>query len=199
MTSTSITSWFHELQQGDEEAAVKLWETFFTRLQRVAKKQIPQLAAFDEEDVAASAFGAFFQSMVRGDFPDIANREHLWFLLVRITVRKARDKLRHEGAQRRGGGRKSTAVVRLTEDAMPLDELPATVPDPGFSSLMADQCRHLLSKLGDTELEQVALRKLDGFTNDEVAERLGYSRRTIQRMLNVIRKCWEAELSDPPT
>ena len=53
-----------------------------------------------------------------------------------------------------------------------------------------------LSKLDDEELEQVALRKLDGFTNDEVAERLGYSRRTIQRMLNVIRKCWEEELGD---
>jgi DNA-binding CsgD family transcriptional regulator len=39
----------------------------------------------------------------------------------------------------------------------------------------------------------VALMKLEGLTNDEIAGRLGYSRRTIQRMLSLIRDVWGSE------
>ena len=38
----------------------------------------------------------------------------------------------------------------------------------------------------------LALWKLEGYTNDEIAGLMGYTRRTIQRMLAVIRQSWEA-------
>jgi len=45
--------------------------------------------------------------------------------------------------------------------------------------------------LNDPELEKVAVLKLEGYSNDEVAQELGYTRRTIQRMLNLIRVLWQ--------
>jgi DNA-directed RNA polymerase specialized sigma24 family protein len=43
---------------------------------------------------------------------------------------------------------------------------------------------------------QVALLKLDGHTNDEIAESIGYTRRTVQRILTVIRQNWTALLEE---
>ena len=39
---------------------------------------------------------------------------------------------------------------------------------------------------------QVALKKLEGLTNKEIAEELDYTERTIERKLDAIRKKWSA-------
>ena len=56
--------------------------------------------------------------------------------------------------------------------------------------MMVDRCRELLAKLNDADLERVVLLKLDGYTNQEIADQMKYSRRTIQRMLNIIKEIW---------
>ena len=57
---------------------------------------------------------------------------------------------------------------------------------------MAEQCQRLRGLLGDDELRQVALWKMEGYTNDEIADRPGCGPRTVTRKLNVIRKAWLA-------
>ena len=49
----------------------------------------------------------------------------------------------------------------------------------------------LFALLNDPELESLVMLKLEGYTNDEIAEKLGYTRRTIQRMLNLVRDAWK--------
>jgi DNA-directed RNA polymerase specialized sigma24 family protein len=44
--------------------------------------------------------------------------------------------------------------------------------------------------LGNDSLRQVALWKMDGYTVDEIADRMGCARRTIARRLDLIRKTW---------
>jgi DNA-directed RNA polymerase specialized sigma24 family protein len=39
----------------------------------------------------------------------------------------------------------------------------------------------------------LATAKLEGYTNDEIAEQLGCSQRTVERRLHLIRKKWEQE------
>ncbi len=41
--------------------------------------------------------------------------------------------------------------------------------------------------LGDPELESIALLRMEGYTLEEIAERLGYVARTIKRKLRLIR------------
>jgi DNA-directed RNA polymerase specialized sigma24 family protein len=78
-----------------------------------------------------------------------------------------------------------------------MDQLPSRLPRPDFAALMADECRRLLGLLNDAELEQLALWKLEGLTDDEAAAQLGYSRRSIQRMLSLVRRTWQEYM--PPS
>lgn len=192
---SSITDWFHELKEGDGAAARKLWSAYFTRMRDVARRHVRPMTGYDEEDVALSAFFVFCQSLKAGQLPQVQNRDELWNLLLRMTVLKATDRFRHEGAIKRGGGRRNPAAIRLSDAEFPLEQLAAQIPDPDFEVMMAEECRRLLDKLRDAELERVAILKLDGFTNQEIANQMNYSRRTIQRMINVVRHSWEAEWS----
>jgi DNA-directed RNA polymerase specialized sigma24 family protein len=48
----------------------------------------------------------------------------------------------------------------------------------------------LLGLLDDDSLRQIARLKLEGYTNEEIAERLGIVERTVERRLNRIRRQW---------
>jgi DNA-binding transcriptional regulator LsrR (DeoR family) len=52
--------------------------------------------------------------------------------------------------------------------------------------MMAEECQQLFDLLQDESLVKVAVLKLEGWTNEEIATELGYTRRTIQRMLATI-------------
>ena len=68
-------------------------------------------------------------------------------------------------------------------------------PDPAFAAEVADQCRSLLGGLPDEELQLIAQRKMEGFTNEEIAQMLGLALVTVERRLRLIRKTWEQELA----
>jgi DNA-directed RNA polymerase specialized sigma24 family protein len=47
--------------------------------------------------------------------------------------------------------------------------------------------------LPEGDLRDIAVAKLDGFTNDEIAERLGVQTRTVERKLRTIRELWSGD------
>jgi RNA polymerase sigma factor (sigma-70 family) len=188
----SVTRWLAPLQEGDPAAAQQLWERYFRRLVGLARKKLqgaPRRAA-DEEDVALSAFDSFCRNAEQGRFPQLADRDSLWRLLVTITARKAAHQVRDEGRQKRGGG----AVPVTDSDAeSALAEMLSREPSPEFAVLMAEAFQRLLRLLGDKELEAVALLRMEGYTVEEIAVRLGCAPRTVKRKLALIRTIWEKE------
>ena len=82
-------------------------------------------------------------------------------------------------------------------DGLPLglDQLADEEPTPEFSGQIAAEVSRLLSALNveDENLRQVALLNLEGYTNDEIAERLATTCRTVQRWLNRIRESFLCE------
>ena len=66
-------------------------------------------------------------------------------------------------------------------------------PTPEFVALMNDEYRRLFGSLGDESLRVVALMKLEGFSNEEIARSLDCSVRTVERKLDLVRKRWLAE------
>jgi hypothetical protein len=66
-------------------------------------------------------------------------------------------------------------------------------PTPEFAAQVAEECRRLLDLLGDETLRQVAVWKMEGYTNDEIAGRLSCSRRTVTLKLEAIRIIWGGE------
>ena len=59
----------------------------------------------------------------------------------------------------------------------------------------ADQMEKLLSMLSDEERSLVQL-KLDGHKQEEIAEQLGCSERTVRRLLSRVRAHWKKMLED---
>ena len=59
---------------------------------------------------------------------------------------------------------------------------------------MAEECRRLLEGLGDESLRAVARWKMEGWTNREIAARLGCVEHTVERKLRSIRRLWSEEV-----
>jgi DNA-directed RNA polymerase specialized sigma24 family protein len=59
---------------------------------------------------------------------------------------------------------------------------------------VAEECGRLLGLLGADDLRAVAVWKLEGCTNAEVAARLGRSVATVERKLARIRAAWAREV-----
>src|SRR4051812_25279437 len=100
----SVTSWIHELRDGDPQAAARLWERFFHRMKSLARPTAhPHVTggAYDEEDVALSAFASFCRAVQDGRYPELDGRDGLWKLLTTFTLRKARDRARQGWAIKR--------------------------------------------------------------------------------------------------
>ena len=116
----------------------------------------------------------------------------MWALLVVLTARKAADLLRHDHRKKRGGGmvRDESAGRPAEGDSGPagLDDLPGDDPSPLEAALLAEEVETLLARLRDPMLRQVAVWKLEGYTNAEIATGLGCSEPTVERRLAIIRR-----------
>jgi DNA-directed RNA polymerase specialized sigma24 family protein len=190
--SHSITRCIDLLKRGDHAGAEALWDSYMHRLVALARARLGHLPrrAADEEDVALSAFDSFCRRAEGGQFARLADRDDLWQLLALIIERKAIDLKRRESRKSRGEGR----VVALSEVAAhDADEIADPGPTPELAALVGDELRELLRRLGDDSLVSVALAKMEGYTNKDIAERLGCIEQTVERKLRSIRQIWSAE------
>jgi DNA-directed RNA polymerase specialized sigma24 family protein len=194
----SVSLWIDRLKGGEGEAAQPLWERYFRHLvvrARVQLRGAPRQAA-DEEDVALSAFDSFCRGAEQGRFPRLDDRDDLWQLLMLLTARKAINLRQHERRPKRGGGRVQHASALAGGDAGSGDGLAGLAgdePTPEFAAQLAEECRRLLDGLGDEGLRAVALAKMEGYTNAEIAGRLGCVVTTVERRLKSIRRIWNEE------
>jgi DNA-directed RNA polymerase specialized sigma24 family protein len=197
-SDVSVTHWIDRLKAGDPVAAQKLWERYFRRLVGLARKKLraaPRRAA-DEEDVALSAFDSFCRGAEHGRFAQLHDRLDLWQLLVLLTARKAADLAQHERRQKRGGGAVLDEAALPVDSSSPeaaLEQLEGPEPTPAFAAQVAEEYRRLLECLDSTALRTVAMRKVEGYGNEEIATQVGCSLRTVERRLRLIRGIWEQE------
>lgn len=166
--------------------ATDLWKFYFNRLVGLAKKRLVRDAAYDGEDLVVSVFDTFCRNVKAGRF-ELGDRDDIWSLLVVITMRKANDRLKlTRAAKRRLPGHPTSST----------EEAPASELSPDLAALMSEQCTLLLKALADRELERVAILKLDGHSNREIAEEFDCSERSVGRMLNLIRRVWKDAIVD---
>lgn len=189
-----VTVWIDQLKAGDPAAVKPLWDAYFARLVALARaglRSVPRAAA-DEEDVALSAFDSFCRGVGAGRFPRLDDRDDLWQVLFVITTRKAIGLVRHTNCEKRGGNARFQRSADATDSAPDaLDQLADVEPSPELAAEVAEQCERLLGLLGDGEHRQIAIWKMEGYTNDEIAGKLGRSVPTVERRLAAIRDTWE--------
>jgi DNA-directed RNA polymerase specialized sigma24 family protein len=177
----SVSRLLGGLRDGDEEAVRQLWLRYFQPLVQVARGR---LSACDAEDAALEAFWQLCERLARPAseerFPELSNRTHLWKLLACFTARQAFDLARKEGRRRR------LVLDETVLGADGFEPFASREPPPEFQAAVAD----LLECLPSDELRRIALARMEGCSNAEVARRLGRSLSTVERKLQVIRVLW---------
>jgi DNA-directed RNA polymerase specialized sigma24 family protein len=198
MTPTgSVTEWIVQLKAGDPRASQQLWERYIDRLVRLATQKLggTPRRADDEEDVALSAFNGFFRGVEESRFPQLDNRDDLWQLLVMLTGRRAVDHRRRELAAKRGGGAvrgESVFADRKAGESYQagISQIMDGEPSPEFAAEFAEEFEWLLASLADDTLRRIVVGKMEGYTNEELANELNLHVGSIERKLRLIRRTW---------
>jgi RNA polymerase sigma factor (sigma-70 family) len=182
--SQSITRLIRAVQDGSNSAVRPLLAAYFDRLVQLAGKRLqnlPGLGGYDE-DLALRSFHSVYERLSDPARPlELAGRDDLWRLLATRTISRAIDLIR----------RHHPGEVPGEEDVA---QLLAREPTPEEAAEVADECRHLLDSLPEPELRQIALWKVEGYTNEEIAARLDCVPRTVERKVSRIRLLWKHEL-----
>ena len=111
--------------------------------------------------------------MDEGRLPRLDDRDDLWAVLVTLTERKAFALADRETAAKRGGGHvRGDSIFGADGGAA---NVAAPDPTPAFAAEVAETCEQLLARIADHDpvLRDIAVWKLEGHTNDEVATRAG--------------------------
>jgi DNA-directed RNA polymerase specialized sigma24 family protein len=197
----TVTCWLRQLEAGDQDAARHLWQRYYRELVELARARLgttPRRTS-DEEDVALSVMRCLYEGVARGQFTTLVNRHELWQLLATITGRKVIAQHRYLHKQKRGGGQvRGDSVLHMDNGnglSAGFDQLRGDALTPEVLAITAEEYRRLMVLLDDDGLRQIAQCKLEGYTNAEIAKRLGLTCRSIERKLRRIRHIWEGELA----
>ena len=123
----------------------------------------------------------------------LEGRNDLWRLLVTMTLNKARGLATKHTRERRDVRRQSGNAAGDADDAAPalvLEQMEAEQPDPETAALLNERFENRLKCLSP-DLRQVALWRLEGYSNKEIADKIGRVERTVERKLDLIREKWE--------
>ncbi|MHC4875152.1 MAG: ECF-type sigma factor [Planctomycetota bacterium] len=193
--TNNVSHWIDLVKDGDSSAVNRIWQHYFDRLvQSVRRRLLGQnRAVSDEEDIVLSVFNSFYAAAESGRFPDLSDRDDLWRLLLRMSARKVIDKRRHDLRQRRGGDVKVHSLNESGDDEAIIEAI-RDEPSPEMVLMMQDSIEHLFSHLGVGHLRDLAVARLEGYSNAELAQRFECSERTIERRLHLIREKCQQEL-----
>jgi RNA polymerase sigma factor (sigma-70 family) len=197
MSDHSITLLIQKLQSDDraefERAAAQIWTRYSARLLGLARQRLsPRVRRReDEHDVLQSMYKSFCLRQRQGQF-DLDDRNDLWKVLVTITENKAKNLASKNTRQRRDVRREQAAAGAGGDSNDGGDALPrvaAPEPTPQQAAVLVDEFQRRLESLSEP-LRQIALSKMSGCSNEEIADSLGCVVRTIERKLEMIRKRW---------
>ncbi|MCO8123489.1 ECF-type sigma factor [Stieleria sp. TO1_6] len=182
----SVSAWIAGMKSGDCDAMTALWDRYFANLRDFANKKLggAKTTVVDSSDVAASALGAIWQGAREGRFKRLSNRDDFWQLLVVIAARKVANIHRKQKTRQERG--ESGLVNGIA--AANLAEMLQSQDDATFNELTLS-CDELLAQL-DEKHREVALMRLAGYKNQEIADRRDCSVKSVERYLNYIRAVW---------
>src|SRR5262245_36213292 len=164
----------------------KSFERFTRRLIGLARNHLDARLQhkIDPEDVVQSAYKSFFLRYGEGMLA-AEGWDGLWGLLTKITLRKCADRVRYHRAERRDLAREATAPDRA-EDAEPWREAIGREPTPEEAAVLAETTEHLLRGLEGDERQIIEL-SLQGYSTEEISERLGRASRSVRRLRERVR------------
>ena len=196
--SKHVSHWIDLIKEGDSVAEHEIWHHYFNDLVARVRQNLrgQNRGVSDEEDIVLSVFESFYRAAKQGRFPDLTDRDDLWRLLLTMSARKVIDKRRHDQRQRRGAGVTIRSLDRKADNEPKLQAI-GNEPTPEMVLIMQESIEELFSLLGVGQLQEIAVAKLDGASNADIASKLHCSERTVERRLHLIReKCQQTLLGE---
>lgn len=180
------------LRSGEPVACQAFWQCYGPLLEGIAERQLSARVQrrIGADDIVQSACRTFFRRVSDGQF-DLPDSNALWRLMCGITVTKARRAARDQHRLKRGIQRECSFDADASTEGSPMQHLTDGTASPFELSMVADELETLLRQLSADECQVLEL-KLQQLTNDEIAERLGCSERTIRRLTKAIQARWQS-------
>ena len=195
----SVTQWIQGLKEGHKDATAALWQHYFQQLVHMSGRKLGAASrrVADEEDIALTAFKSLCMGAAAGRFERLESRDDLWQILVALASRKAVDQIRRNVSQKRGGGAVRGDSIMLSsgiDEPGGFEQFMSQEPTPDVIASVEEECQAMLDRLPDDMLRQLATLRLEGYSNEELAEKTGLSLRSIERKLHRIREIWSQVL-----
>jgi RNA polymerase sigma-70 factor (ECF subfamily) len=186
---SEISDFLRRIQSGDEGAAKELLERFESEVRLVVRRQLPRLlrSRFDSLDFLQSVWGSFFRRM-RSAPTEFEDSRHLVAFLARAAKNKVIDEYRRAASHKHNMHREEPL---WSEGHRPKD-VPASIDTPSEVA-EAHEVLVRLRELIPAERRTILELKAEGLSSRDIGERLGISERTVQRVLEELRRRMETE------
>jgi RNA polymerase sigma-70 factor, ECF subfamily len=184
-SSPSFRDLKKRLASGDPSAPEELVNKFARRLVALARTRLNSRlrAKMDPEDVVQSVWKSFFWRQEHGDF-ELHNWSSLWGLLAAITLRKCGHQVDYFSAARRNIDRERSP--RASAESSASFEAFAREPTPAEVAVVVDTLEQAMRGLEDYHRDILQLR-LQGYSVAEISDQVGYTERTVHRVLERVR------------
>ena len=171
-------------RNGEAEALDDLMPIVYRELKRIARNFMRRQRAGHTLQTTALVNEAFVR-LVDSDKVNWQDRSHFFAMSARLMRRVLVDAARRRNSEKRGGER---VQVTLADDVRAVDRGRADV-------VAIDEALSALAKLNQRQCQIVELRYFGGLTEDEIAETLDVSPRTVRRDWNLARAWLYRELN----
>jgi RNA polymerase sigma-70 factor (ECF subfamily) len=184
--SSSFAEFLARLQAQDGDAARALFQRFAGQLIALARQKFegPLRNKVDPEDVVQSAYKSFFRRYA-GDNLKGENWNSLWGLLTLITVRKCAERVAYHRAECRDTAREAPGPSH-PEDGPAWPDAPGREPTPLEAVQLRETVEQLFAYLDEGERPVIEL-SLQGYTTQEISQRLDCPERTVRRLRERVR------------
>ncbi len=172
-----VTQLLRELRGGRREAAEELMPLVYDELRHRAASFM-QRERSDHTLQATELVHEAYRRLVDNQ-GDIQNRAHFFAIAARAMRRILVDHARARAAAKRGAAGQK----------VPVDDVTLATPDPSIEILALNRALDRLAEVDPQQSQVVELRYFGGLTEDETAEVLGISSKTVQRDWKVA-KAW---------
>jgi RNA polymerase sigma factor (sigma-70 family) len=189
---SNIPTFLARIQAGDEAAARELLARYESEVRLVVRRQLPKLlrSRFDSLDFLQSVWGSFFRRVRSAHGPtEFEDSRHLVAFLARAAKNKVIDEYRRAASQKQDMHREEP----LWGDGGRPKDVPAEIDTPS----QVAQAREVFGRLRDLlpeDRQHILVLKAEGLSSRDIGERLGISERTVQRVLEDLRKRVRGEL-----